>query len=379
MFLRSTPSGVYQEFCIVLSSLAEFHGLVVRARWPFWLEHSLCAAWVPRRGRLFLLPFPLVSDISQPDRSKVLVLYWWCQCLGFSGVSHGAVGRRCRPSLSLPTMSSKCYDLVNIQSRDDCLRRCCFLFSKTTYVNLLFSTEKPGEQVFLPKPLVSIRTFPTHDPVPKERWWGLLTLVGRLFLVCVSGPQFNRGFEMAQCLSCGNSILAFDQNQCSTLARRGEIPCEKRPGNRDGATTVNGIHGHHGAKTNGVRHSRKLISMFFLRRRIAHQRWQSFSARRVCEQCTVHKGTFPTLAHSSTRGHAPTAFLAWLKIEVRLRPRRSIFAPSKEVIRSHSDLHPSLAWTRSCTARTPCTQTPLSTSTTRRPMSQIAMTPRTPA
>ena len=46
-----------------------------------------------------------------------------------------------------------------------------------------------------------------------------------------------------------------------------------------------------------------------------------------CEQYTVHNKTFPAFAHSSTRDHAFTDFLAWLKIEPRLTPSRFNFAP----------------------------------------------------
>ena len=42
---------------------------------------------------------------------------------------------------------------------------------------------------------------------------------------------------------------------------------------------------------------------------------------RECKQYPVHNGTFPALAHPSTRGYALTLFLVWLK------PSRFIFAP----------------------------------------------------
>ena len=49
-----------------------------------------------------------------------------------------------------------------------------------------------------------------------------------------------------------------------------------------------------------------------------------FSTDLECNQYTVHNGTSPAFAHSSTRGHALTLSLAWL------RPSRFIFAPWKK-------------------------------------------------
>ena len=108
---------------------------------------------------------------------------------------------------------------------------------------------------------------------------------------------------------------------------------------------------------------------FYKQRRIIHQRWQSFSDRRGVR--TIHR---PQRHNSSVcaleHGHTLSIFLAWLK------PSRFILAPQKEShLYSRSDLHPSLAWTHSCT-----TQTQLSTWTqSSRPMSPIAVTrQRTP-
>ena len=89
-------------------------------------------------------------------------------------------------------------------------------------------------------------------------------------------------------------------------------------------------------------------SQFFQRRRIGHQRWQSFSDRQLGVSDTLS-----TTAHFQrlrTRTRARTFLHVWLKMELRLNePPRSDSEPSlilcdrKKVICSHSDLHPSLA------------------------------------
>ena len=100
----------------------------------------------------------------------------------------------------------------------------------------------------------------------------------------------------------------------------------------------------------------------------------------TCKQYTVHIGTLPAFAHSSTRERALTNNLTWPKTELQLKPSRFIsaqFPKTSSVViavcshRLHG--HP-------CTTRTLCTQTPLSTKTTRKPLSLIAITrQRTPA
>ena len=88
-----------------------------------------------------------------------------------------------------------------------------------------------------------------------------------------------------------------------------------------------------------------------------------------CEQYTVHNGTNPAFAHFSTVTHS----LFFLRGSSH--QGSSWRLKKKRVICSRSDLHPSLAWTHSCT-----TQTQLSTWTqSSRPMSPIAVTrQRTP-
>ena len=64
-----------------------------------------------------------------------------------------------------------------------------------------------------------------------------------------------------------------------------------------------------------------------------------------CKQYTAHHGTFPALAHvRHTR--AQMSLLG-------ARHKQGFSLRLKKVIRSHSDLHPSLALTHSCTTRTP--------------------------
>ena len=79
---------------------------------------------------------------------------------------------------------------------------------------------------------------------------------------------------------------------------------------------------------------------------------------------TVHNGTCPAFAQSSTRGHALTFFSRGSSYLCALQ--------KKEAIRCHAPIG---CKTHPRTTLTFCTPTPLSTSTTRRPMSQICKNP----
>ena len=66
-----------------------------------------------------------------------------------------------------------------------------------------------------------------------------------------------------------------------------------------------------------------------------------------CKHCTVHHGTFPALAHSTTRIlSAEFHFSAWLNLKFNFerRPQLQVCLPWKKVSCIQRDLHPSLAW-----------------------------------
>ena len=93
-----------------------------------------------------------------------------------------------------------------------------------------------------------------------------------------------------------------------------------------------------------------------------------------CKQYTVHMGAFLAFAHSSKREHAFSNYLAWLSFGSSHQGSCLRFEKKSFVVsaicnhRLHGHTHALL-----------CTRTPLSTSTTRRPMSLIAVTrQRTP-
>ena len=68
---RSTPSCAYQVCCIVLSSPLELHRFLLVGAFAF-------ATWVLRRGRLFLLWFLLIWDVSRSNKFKKLWCFCWC-------------------------------------------------------------------------------------------------------------------------------------------------------------------------------------------------------------------------------------------------------------------------------------------------------------